>query len=229
MTTGQWALPLPVTTHFGRADFLVSDSNRSAFDLIERWPDWPARALVLFGPAGSGKTHLAHLWCERSGATLTAGNAVELGEPATLPSALAIDDADRAAERTLLHLYNLSQERDGKLLLITPAPPASLLIGLADLASRLRALPVVGIAPPDDALLAAVLLKHFADRQLRVAPGVVAYLVPRMERSFAAAASFAARLDRLSLETSRPITLKLARAVLADVDQSSPPSDLTVT
>jgi chromosomal replication initiation ATPase DnaA len=114
-------------------------------------------------------------------------------------------------------------------LLIMPAPPASLLVGLADLASRLRSLPVAGIAPPDDALLAAVLLKHLADRQLRVPPGVIAYLVPRMERSFAAAASFAARLDRLSLETNRPVTLKLARTVLAETDQSSPPSDLTVT
>jgi chromosomal replication initiation ATPase DnaA len=218
MASGQWALPLPVTTHFGRADFLVSDSNRTTFDLIERWPDWPAGALVLYGPPGSGKTHLAHLWCERSGATLIAGDAAALDEPAALPLVLAVDDAERAAERSLLHLYNLSREQDGSLLLIMPAPPASLLIGLADLASRLRALPMAGIAPPDDALLAAVLLKHFADRQLRVAPGVVAYLVPRIERSFAAAASFAARLDQLSLEAGRPITLKLARTVLAEAD-----------
>jgi len=229
MTTGQWALPLPVATRFGRADFLVSDSNRAAFDLIERWPDWPGRALVLHGPPGSGKSHLAHLWCERSGATLIAGDASALNDPANLPAAVAIDDAERAGERSLLHLYNLSREREGSLLLTMSAPPAALPIGLADLASRLRALPVAGIAPPDDALLAAVLLKHFADRQLRVAPEVVAYLVRRLERSFAAAASFAARLDRYSLETARPVTISLARTVLAEADQSSPPSDLTVT
>jgi chromosomal replication initiation ATPase DnaA len=229
MTTEQWALPLPVTTEFGRADFLVSDSNRAAFEAIERWPAWLAHALVLYGPPGSGKTHLAHLWCERSGATLIAGDAAVLGEPAALPSVLAVDDAEGADERALLHLYNLSRERDGSLLLVMRSAPAALPIRLADLASRLRALPVARIEPPDDALLASVLLKHFADRQLRVAPEVVAYLVPRMERSFAAAAAFAARLDRLSLEIRRPITLKLARAVLAEMDQSSPPSDLTVT
>jgi chromosomal replication initiation ATPase DnaA len=220
--TGQWALPLPVTATFARADFLVSDSNRDAFDLIERWPDWPRRALVLYGRAGSGKTHLAHLWCERSGGSLIAGDAPMLSDPAALPSAIAIDDADRAAEQALLHLYNLCLERGGSLLLTLPAPPAGLLIGLADLASRLRALPIVGIAPPDDALLAAVLVKHFADRQLRVAPEVFAYLTPRIERSFAAAAAVAARLDRFSLETGRPVTIKLARAVLAESDQSSP-------
>jgi len=214
----QGALDLPVETQFGRADFLVSDSNRAAFELIERWPDWPARALVLYGPAGSGKTHLAHLWCERSGANLIAGDAAAIGEPAELPPALAIDDAERAPERALLHLYNLCLERGGSLLLTMPAPPASLLMGLADLASRLRALPVAGIAPPDDGLLAAVLVKHFADRQLRVAPEVFAYLIPRIERSFAAAASLAARLDKYALETGRPVTIALARTVLAEID-----------
>src|SRR5216684_6381183 len=116
-TMRQRALPLPVETQYGRADFLVSDSNRAAFELIERWPDWPARALALYGPAGCGKTHLAHLWCERSGAMLIAGGDVMKSDPAMLPSVVAVDDVERAGERALLHLYNLVLERGGSLLL----------------------------------------------------------------------------------------------------------------
>jgi len=212
----QQALDLPVEPRYGRADFLVSDSNRAAFDWIERWPNWPTPALVLHGPPGSGKTHLAHLWCERSSAALIAGEAVTLEGSGALSGAIAIDNAEHAPERPLLHAYNLCLERGGTLLLTMGAPPAAQPIALADLSSRLRALLVAEIAPPDDELLAAVLLKHFADRQLRVAPGVVAYLVPRMERSFASAASLAAELDRRALAAGKPVTIKLARAVLSE-------------
>jgi len=211
----QRAFNLPVETGFGSADFLVSDCNRDAFEWIERWPDWPSRVLVLYGPAGSGKTHLAHLWCERAGAALTGGAAIGGAAPSDA-AAIAIDDAEQAPEEPLLHFYNSALERGASLLLTLPAPPASLLLALPDLASRLRALPVVGIAPPDDALLGAVLVKQFADRQIRFAPGVIAYLVARIERSFAAAASVAARLDDAALSAARPITVKLAREVLAE-------------
>jgi chromosomal replication initiation ATPase DnaA len=213
---GQRAFDLPVVTGFGHADFLVSDSNRSAFDWIERWPDWPARALVLYGPPGCGKTHLAHLWRQKTSATLIAGEAVAGAEPWSFAGQLAVDDADRAAEEPLLHLYNSCSERGGNLLLTMLAPPAATAFALADLGSRMRALPTAGIAPPDDALLAAVLVKHFADRQIRVAPGLIAYLVPRMERSFAAAAALAARLDQLALSAGKPVSVKLARGVLAE-------------
>jgi len=213
----QRAFDLPVKTRFGPADFLVSDCNREASEWIERWPDWPGPALVLYGPSGSGKTHLAHLWCERAGAALIAGAAVADAAPFGAAAAVAIDDAEWAAEEPLLHLYNSTLERRASLLLTMPAPPASLLLALPDLASRLRALPVAGIAPPDDALLAAVLVKHFADRQISVKPGVIAYLIARIERSFAAAASVAAKLDEAALAARRPITIKLARAVLAEL------------
>src|SRR5258708_32411069 len=213
----QRTFDLPVEFGLSAADFVVSDCNREAFEWIGRWPAWPSPALVLHGSSGCGTTHLAHLWCERTGATLVSGGAVTGAAPHLDAVAVAIDDAEQAREEPLLHLYNSALERGATLLLTTPAPPASLLMALPDLASRLRALPLVGIAPPDDALLGAVLVKHFADRQIRVAPGVIAYLVARIERSFAAAASVAARLDEAALAAGRPITIRLAREVLDEL------------
>ena len=229
----QLVIAWPHVAARGRSDFLVSDCNRAALGWVERWPDWPGHALVVHGPPGSGKSHLAHVWRERSGARLvgpaelTAGSAPEIaagGRP------VAVDDADQVPERDLLHLYNWCGERGLCLLILARLSPAAWPIGLLDLASRLRAAQIVGIAPPDDALLGAVLVKHFADRQLRVAPGLVAYLVRRMERSFAAAASLAARLDEAALASRAAVNIPLARRILAEVEaQSSAPSSLGVT
>jgi chromosomal replication initiation ATPase DnaA len=216
----QLALDLPRRTAFGRSDFMVSGSNMAAIELIERWPNWPSAVLVLHGPPGCGKTHLAHLWRERASALMIAGETLT---EATLPHLLeriprqvAIDDADRASEHALLHLYNFSIEHQGGLLITTFRPPGSWRIRLSDLGSRLRAAPVIEIGVPDDALLGAVLVKHFSDRQLRVAPGVIAYLLARIDRSFAAAENISARLDGAALSTGSPVTIPLARKVLAD-------------
>jgi len=212
----QLGLDLPYRPKFGRADFLVSDCNAAAFGWIERWPDWPGRALVLYGPEGCGKSHLAHLWCERAGARLLSGHELTEWQPQSISPGLAVDDADRASEIALLHLYNSCAEAGAGLLVVARLAPAAWPIALPDLASRLRAASAVGVATPDDALLAAVLVKHFADRQLRVQPAVIAYLVRRMERSFAAAASLSARLDQLALAERRPVGLGLARRALAE-------------
>ena len=212
----QLGLELPYRPALGRADFLVSDCNAAALGWIERWPDWPGHALVLYGPEGCGKSHLAHLWCERAGAQLVPGRELSEWEPRSISPAIAVDDADRASEIALLHLFNSCAEAGAGLLVVARNAPSAWPIALPDLASRLRAAPAIGVAPPDDPLLAAVLVKHFADRQLRVMPTVIAYLVRRMERSFAAAAMLSARLDRLALAEGRPIGLALARRALAE-------------
>jgi chromosomal replication initiation ATPase DnaA len=214
----QLAIDLPFRPALGRADFLVSDCNAAALARIESWPDWPGRALVLYGPPGSGKSHLAQLWRGRSGGVAIDGEALAGHDPSVLAAqpAVALDNADRAPERPLLHLFNCCHESGAGLLIVAREPPAVWPIALPDLASRLRATEAVGIGPPDDALLAAVLLKQIADRQLKVTPEIVAYLVPRMERSFAAAAALAARLDRLALSAKRPIGFALARQALLD-------------
>jgi chromosomal replication initiation ATPase DnaA len=216
----QLALDLPHRTALGRADFLVSACNEAALGWIERWPDWPAHALVLYGPEGSGKSHLAELWRARSGGALITGDALDGVEPADLARsrAIAVDDAEAAPDRALLHLYNWCGETAAGLLIVGRAAPAAWPIALPDLASRLRAAPAAAIGPPDDALLAAVLVKHFADRQLPVGPAIIEFLVRRMERSFAAAAALAGTIDRLALAARGPVTLALARQALAGAE-----------
>jgi chromosomal replication initiation ATPase DnaA len=190
---------------------------------IDRWPDWPAPALALSGPPGSGKTHLGRIWTARSGAFLLDGSDLEGKDVADLTAlseahaALLIDRAERAPERALFHLYNLMRARGGHLLLVSELPPAHWQIDLPDLASRLRAAPAVAVMPPDDELLGSIILKQLADRQLHAGPGVVQYLVSRMERSAEVARQLVAALDRRALAERREIDRRLAADVLAEL------------
>jgi chromosomal replication initiation ATPase DnaA len=230
----QLILDLPRRRTFDRPDFLVSDCNIAAVDWIDRWPVWPCAALVVHGPPGCGKTHVSHLWRERASAVILAGE--ELTE-AALPGLfgrgalrIVVDNADRAPEHTLLHLYNSCLERGSNVLITMRSAPGSW-IELADLRSRLRSAIVVGIEIPDDALVGAVLFKHFADRQLRVSPDVIAYVTKRIERSFTAAEVLAARLDAAALSAGKRVTIALARRVLRELGNQvlSAGSDAAVT
>ena len=203
----------------GADDFLVAAPNREVVAWLDRWPAWPAPALVLTGPAGSGKTHLAHVFAARANATLLAAAALDVGRVPDLlgaARAIALDDAEAAEEQAFLHLYNMLAERGGHLLVLARRPPARWGIKLADLRSRLLAAQVATLLPPDDALLSAVLLKLFADRQLQLTEGVMNYLLTRLERSFEAAQHAVAALDRAALAAHRRITVPLAREVLGE-------------
>lgn len=213
----------------GREDFLVSPANADAVRLVLGWRNWPGRRLALVAPARAGKTHLAHVWMRASGAQRVtfaelAGAAVE--RLAALP-ALVIEDIDsvgaltpdawRRAGGALLEILNLAAAGGQWLLLTGRDAPARWPAPTADLASRLAALPLGRIGPPDDALLAGVMVKLFADRQLRVAPGVIAFLAARIERSFAAAEAAVAALDARALAEGRGVTRALAAAWLDEM------------
>lgn len=213
----QLALALPHAENFARDDFLVGEPNEAALSLIERWPDWPDRALAIVGPEGAGKSHLASIWADIAGARRVSARVLgETNLPAAFATgALVIEDASsHLDERALFHLINLMRQEDAFVLMTARTPPALWRIELADLASRLRAIPTVELRPPDDALLRAVMVKLFADRQLAVDEALIAYLSTRIERSFAAARAAVVELDREALRQKRPVTRALAAELL---------------
>jgi chromosomal replication initiation ATPase DnaA len=223
--SGQLVLALGHHPSLAAADFVAAPSNAAALAWIGRYPDWPAPMLALHGPAGSGKSHLLHLWRKRQGAVLLAPEALAVRTlPALLGGSRAValdfgglDLAATAApfdERALLHLYNMLADRRGHVLAAARAAPAHWRVALPDLRSRLAAAASVAIEAPDDALLAAVFGKLFADRQLRVPAGLIEYLVSRSERSLAAAGRVVEALDRAALVEQRALSTALAREVL---------------
>jgi chromosomal replication initiation ATPase DnaA len=210
----QLLLALEHTESFAREDFLAGPSNEAALALVERWPDWPARVTALVGPEGCGKSHLAVIWAAESGArSVSARSLGQIDLPAALATgALVLEDldADGLDERALFHLLNLAREEAAFVLVTARVAPIALTLGIADLASRLRAVPAVSMAPPDDALLRALIVKLGADRQLVLDEGLVGYLANRIERSFAAARAAVTRLDEEALRQHRPVTRALA-------------------
>jgi chromosomal replication initiation ATPase DnaA len=214
----QLAFALPHAESLTRDNFLEGPANAAGIALVNAWPEWPNRIMLLVGPEGSGKSHLATIWAEQAGARSTTARALE---PASVPGTLAtgalvVEDLKPAEvdERALFHLINLAREDEAYVLITARVPPAALQIELRDLRSRLRAVPVVSLLPPDDYLFRALIVKFCADRQLAVDEAVVSYLATRIERSYAAVRQTVELLDGEALRLGRPVTRALAVELL---------------
>ena len=220
----QLILDLPAAPRLGRADFCVSPANALALATIDSWPDWPNRKMVLTGPHGSGKSHLAQIWALDAKATVVAASTLATIDLPLLAAcgAVVVEDAETlagnsACEAALFHLHNVL-EASGSLLVTALSPPRDWGLTLPDLQSRMQAAPLTRLEAPDDALLAAVLAKLFSDRQLAVPDALPGYLIARMERSIAAARALVDALDMRSLSQHRPITRALASEILESHD-----------
>ncbi|QUS36982.1 chromosomal replication initiator DnaA [Falsirhodobacter algicola] len=217
------AFDLPARPALGRADLFVSPANALALAALDGWRDWPQGRMILIGPHGAGKTHLAHVWAAEADAVLVDSAALPGTDLDALAreAAVALEDADHLAgdaeaEAALFHLHNLLAERRRPFLVTASAPPRDWGLDLPDAASRMQAMPTARLEPPDDPLLSAVLVKLFADRQITVAPSLVAFLVARMERDLGTARALVAALDARALAQQRPVTRQLATEVLED-------------
>lgn len=209
---------MPHAESLTRDNFLEGPANEAGLTLVESWPDWPNRIMLLAGEEGSGKSHLASIWAEQAGARSIPAHALTA---AAVPGALAtgalvVEDLKPADfdDRALFHLMNLAREDGAYVLFTARVAPASFDIDLRDLRSRLRAMPVVTLSPPDDHLFRALIVKFCADRQLAIDETVVNYLANRIERSYAAARQAVELLDTEALRQGRPVTRALAAELL---------------
>ncbi|MEM9013440.1 MAG: DnaA/Hda family protein [Pseudomonadota bacterium] len=221
MSVEQLLFDLPRRTAQGRAEFFVSDANRDALGLIDRWPHWPERRLALVGAEGSGKSHLAAVWAADTGARIVAARDLTPDDVPALQAngrvvveGLDAIDGRAPAEEALFHMINLVAAEGEALLLTARTPPAQARWHLPDLASRLAASTMVALQPPDDALLQAVLAKLFRDRQLTADDGVIPYLATRMERTLAAASRTVDMLDEAAMRGHKRLTARFAGRVL---------------
>lgn len=216
----QLAFALPHAESLTRDNFLEGPANAAGLALVDGWPDWPNRIMLLVGPEGSGKSHLAAIWAEQAGARSIPAHALTaVAVPGALAtSALVVEDlkSPDLDERALFHLMNLAREETAFVLITARTPPTALQIELRDLRSRLRAVPTVLLLPPDDQLFRALIVKFCADRQLIVDETVVSYLASRIERSYAAVRQAVELLDTEALRLGRPVTRALAADLLRD-------------
>ena len=215
----QLALALDHAESFAREDFLSGPCNADALALIESWPDWPANAIALVGPEGAGKTHLATIWAAEAGARVVSAHALDEAalRPALATGALVVENtADIADEHALFHLINMARGENAYLLFTARTAPGAWPIVIPDVSSRLRAMPVVTLQAPDDAVLRAVIMKLGTDRQMGLKKDVVEYLETHIERSFAAARAAVIALDREALRLGRAPSRALAADLFRD-------------
>jgi len=219
----QLPLALPHAPSLGREDFMPGASNLAALRLVEAWPDWPSPVVLLSGPEGSGKTHLAHIWAARAGAPIVEAAALWAEDfmPFAPGRALVLEDVDAEAvpEAALFHLFNSVREQGGSLFVTSQLPAEDWHVELKDLRSRLRLATPMALGAPEDALLRQVLVKLFADRQLLVDKPVIDFLVARMERSLSAAGRLVDALDRAALAAGRRVTRPMAAGILAEAPE----------
>ncbi len=220
----QLLLPFPHAPGYDCRDFLPAESNFEALAWLET--AWPDNRLLLWGPDGCGKSHVLHIWAERTGAKILSGPMLQDLDEIPQSGGLALDDADTVgSESLLLHTLNTARDRGLRLLLAARSAPSRWPVRLPDLASRLRAIAAVEIRPPSDDLLAAVLMRLLSDRQLNVAQAVQDWLLTRLPRSPAALLQAVVQLDKASLSTGKAITRSLAARVLLEPGASGDASD----
>ncbi|MBL82053.1 MAG: DNA replication protein [Rhodospirillaceae bacterium] len=222
MTT-QLPLSLPLPSAYNKESFVIGSANEQALSWLERWPDWPLpfKGLNLYGPPGSGKTHLSYLWAGRGDAVALNGLSQFDQDQFLQKQHVVLDDFGVSGcydDTAVFHLLNYITSVSGTLLFLSPYPVAQHESSLSDLTSRLRSVAAQEIDLPDDGLLKAVLAKHFTDRQCAVSEQVLNYIVNRMERSFSAAQKLSAEMDALALSLKVPVSLTIARQVLDSIE-----------
>jgi chromosomal replication initiation ATPase DnaA len=222
----QLLLDLPLRQAFGRDDFLVTASNAAAVELIDQWPNWLSYGAIIIGPAGSGKSHLVEVWRQKTSAAICRAEELRIEDIPQLfqNRLLAVEISTAFDERALFHALNFAKQEDAQILITAQGIPA---LQIPDLRSRLNALPIVAILPPDDELLRGVLVKHFSDRQITVDETMITYIMLRMPRSLEAAQSLVDKIDQVAMVEKAEITRPFVGKVMAEF--LSPEFDTVLT